>query len=97
MLTSKQRAALRKEATKLDTIIFIGKGDLTNNIIKQTEDALTARELIKGKVLDNSECTSREVADKLAAETDADVVQVIGNKFVLYRRNIEKCRYDDIL
>jgi RNA-binding protein len=97
MLNSKQRANLRSVATALDTILYIGKGDLTDNIIKQADDALTARELIKGKVLETSELSSREVADLIAEKLDADVVQVIGSKFVLFRRNFEKAKYDDLL
>lgn len=97
MLTSKQRAQLRKAANDFDTILFIGKGEITDNIIKQADDALTARELIKGKVLETSEYSSREAADMLAEKVDADVVQVIGNKFILFRRNFEKGRFDDIL
>ncbi len=97
MLNSKQRANLRSVATALDTILYIGKGDLTDNIIKQADDALAARELIKGKVLETSELSSREVADLIAEKLDADVVQVIGSKFVLFRRNFEKAKYDDLL
>jgi RNA-binding protein len=97
MLNSKQRSNLRSVATALDTILYIGKGDLTDNIIKQADDALAARELIKGKVLETSELSSREVADLIAEKLDADVVQVIGSKFVLFRRNFEKAKYDDLL
>ena len=82
MLNSKQRAFLRGLANRIDTILIVGKGEITDNIIKQADDALTAREIIKGKVLENSAYSSRE-----AAEAIADVVQVIGSKFVLYRRN----------
>lgn len=86
-LTSKQRAQLRGLASVEDTIIHIGKGDISDNIINQTADALKARELIKGKVLENSMLSPREAADVLAAETKSEVVQVIGSKFVLYKRN----------
>lgn len=86
-LTSKQRAQLRGLASTEDTIIHIGKGDISENIIKQTADALKARELIKGKVLENSMLSPREAAEALASETKSEVVQVIGSKFVLYKRN----------
>lgn len=87
MLTSKQRAYLRSLANTIDTIVYVGKGGMTDQIIKQADDALTARELIKGKCLENSPLTSREAADLIADATASDVVQVIGSKFVLYRPN----------
>ncbi len=87
MLTSKQRAFLRSLATEIDTIVMVGKGGMSDQIIKQADDALTARELIKGKVLETAGVASREIAEQLALETNSDVVQVIGSKFVLYRRN----------
>lgn len=87
MLNSKQRAFLRSLANKIDTILIVGKGEITDNIIKQADDALTAREIIKGKALENSAYSSREAAEIIAEKCSADVVQVIGSKFVLYRRN----------
>lgn len=87
MLTSKQRAYLRSLASSEDTIIHIGKGDLTENIITQTRDALRARELVKGKVLENSTLSPREACDALCEECKAEAVQVIGSKFVIYKRN----------
>ena len=90
MLTSKQRAYLRGMANSYDTILIVGKGGMTDTIVKQADDALKARELFKGKVLESCELSSREAADMLAEETNADVVQVIGSKFVLYKRNDEK-------
>ena len=87
MLTSKQRSYLRGLAAGEDTIIHIGKGGITENIIKQASDALLARELIKGKVLENSMLTAREACDALCEACNADGVQCIGTKFVLYKRN----------
>ena len=89
MLNSKQRAFLRSLAADADTIVMVGKGGLADNIVKQTEDALTARELVKGKVLETAPLDARVCAEQLAAGTNADVVQVIGRKFVLFRRNRE--------
>lgn len=86
-MTSKQRAFLRSLAVDIDTIIMVGKGNMNENIIKQADDALAARELIKGKVLNSAEITPREVAEEIAKATNSEVVQVIGSKFVLYRRN----------
>lgn len=87
MLTGKQRAYLRSLANPMDTILIVGKSGLGDEITKQADDALTARELIKGSVLESSPITSREAADQLAAATRSEVVQVIGSRFVLYRRN----------
>lgn len=87
MLTSKQRAYLRGLANRIETILIIGKGEITENIIIQADNALTAREIIKGKSLENSSYSSREAAEILAEKCGADVVQVIGSKFVLYREN----------
>ena len=87
-LTSKQRAQLRGLANSLDTILQVGKDGIGDNLIKQADDALEARELIKGRVLDNNiEYDARTAADALAKATRSEVVQVIGTKFVLYRRN----------
>lgn len=90
MLTSKQRAYLRGLANSIETILMVGKGEITDNIITQASDALKARELIKGKVLENSSYSSKEAACLIAEKCKADVVQVIGSKFVLYKRNNEK-------
>ena len=90
MLTSKQRAYLRGLAAAEDTIVIIGKGGITENIITQMNDALKARELVKGRVLENSLLTAREAADALNETCRAEVVQVIGSKFVRYKRNEQK-------
>ena len=87
MLTSKQRAYLRSIAAEYETIFQIGKGGVTEVMCKEIGEALRKRELIKLKVLENSVWTAREAADAVAEQTGADVVQVIGNKFVLFKRN----------
>ena len=87
MLTSKQRSYLRGLAAKEDTILHIGKGDVGENIIVQAKEALKARELVKGKVLENSTLSPQEVCDMLCKECKADGVQVIGSKFVIYKKN----------
>ena len=81
-LTSKQRAQLRSLATNLDTIVHVGKDGIGDNLVKQVNDALEARELIKGRVLENSLLTAREAAEELAVAARCEVVQVIGSKFV---------------
>ena len=89
-LNSRQRAQLRGLANSIDTIIHIGKDGIGDTLIKQADDALEARELIKGKVLENSMLTAREGAEELAQATRSQVVQVIGTKFVLYRETHSK-------
>ena len=87
MITSKQRAQLRSLAMQEDTIVQIGKGGITDSVIESVSAALKARELVKGKVLENSMLTAREACDALSAACKADQVQVIGTKFVLFKRN----------
>ncbi len=86
-MTGKQRAQLRSMANGLETIIQVGKGDITENLIKQTDDALTARELIKGSLLETCPIPVRDVATQLAQAVNAEIIQVIGRRFVLYREN----------
>ncbi len=90
MLTSKQRAKLRSMGTALDTIFQIGKGGISEETLKQISNALEARELIKARVLDNSEYTAREAADAISEAIDADVVAVTGTRFVLYKESKNK-------
>ena len=96
-LTSKQRAQLRGLANGIDTILIVGKDGIGDNLVKQANDALEARELIKGKVLENSLLTPREAAEELAQAARAEVVQVIGTKFVLYRKSHRKDLKDPIV
>ena len=90
MLTSKQRASLRSMSNEMDTIMQVGKGGIGEELIISVNNALEARELIKMSVLDTAPVTSREAADQLAEETGADVVSVVGRKFVLYRESKKK-------
>ena len=86
-ITSKQRAQLRGLAMNEDTIIQVGKGGINDSLVESVNAALKARELVKGKVLENSMLTAREACDALCDACKADAVQVIGTKFVLYKRN----------
>ncbi len=88
MLTSKQRAYLRGLANKEPAIMQIGKGGIGENLVKTVSDALEARELIKLTVLENCSATPREMGEELAAQTHADVVDVIGKKVILYRESV---------
>ena len=90
MLTSKQRAQLRGLAATEDTIVHIGKGGITDNIVTQMSILLDSHELVKGRVLENSLLSAREACDRLAEVCRAEPVQVIGSKFVLYKRNEQK-------
>lgn len=85
-MTSKQRAYLRGLANTLEPIVHAGKGGISDALIKQADDALTAREIIKGKVLETAPGTARELAEEIAAAVNAQVVQVIGRTFVLFRQ-----------
>ena len=85
MLTSKERAELRAQANSIDTTLMVGKDGVTEALIAEADNQLTARALIKGKVLENAMLSPREVCDALCQELGADGVSVIGTKFVLYR------------
>lgn len=90
MLTSKQRAYLRGIASTYETIFQVGKGGVNEAMCRDIGEALRKRELIKVKVLENSGYTAREAADEIAAATESEVVQVIGSKFVLFKRNLKE-------
>ncbi|MBE6982251.1 MAG: YhbY family RNA-binding protein [Ruminococcaceae bacterium] len=85
MLTSKERAELRAQANSLETTLMVGKEGVTDAVIAEAENQLTARELVKGKVLENAMLTPREVSDAICEATGADGVSVVGTKFVIYR------------
>lgn len=91
MLTSKERAELRAQANTLETTLMVGKGGVTDAVISEADNQLTARELVKGKVLEGALMSPREVSDALCEATGADGVAVIGTKFVIYRFS-EKCQ-----
>ena len=85
MLTSKERAELRGQATTIDTTLMVGKGGVTEAVIAEAENQLITRELVKGKVLEGAMMTPREVCDELCEATGAEGIAVIGTKFVIYR------------
>ena len=87
MLNSRQRAQLRGMANDMETIFQVGKQGVTENTVKQVVDALEARELIKLRILESCPTTVRETADDIAAKSGADVVQVIGTRFILYNES----------
>ena len=85
MLTSKERAELRAQANTLETTLMVGKDGVTESVIAEAETQLTARELVKGKVLETAFLSPREVSDAICEATGADGVACIGTKFVIYR------------
>ena len=93
-LSSKQRAWLRSQAQTLDTIFQVGKGGVNENMLKQIEEALEARELIKCNTLDNCEYTTKEAGEGIAAAVEAELVQVIGSKFVLFKISSTNRKYN---
>ena len=94
MITSKQRAYLRSLSVELQTIMQIGKGGISENLIKTVDDALEAKELIKLSVLENCDWSAKEAAAELAEATFSDVVGVIGRKIILYRESTTKKRIE---
>lgn len=90
MITGKQRAFLRGLANSMVPIFQVGKYGLEENFLKQIDDALEARELIKIKVLENSGLAAREVSDEICSKLGCEGIQAIGNKIVLYRKSSKK-------
>ena len=87
MLSSKERAALRSQASSLQTLLIVGKSGVTESVIQEAETLLTAKELVKGRVLEAALLTPQEALDALCAATGAEPIQTVGNRFVLYRRS----------
>ena len=90
MLSSKPRADLRAQSNDLDTTLMVGKGGVTDSVIAEAENQLTARELVKGKVLEGALMSPREVSDAICAATGAEGVACVGSKFVIYRFSEKK-------
>ena len=93
MLTSKERAELRAQANPLDTTLIVGKDGVTDNVIAEAERLLTARELVKGKVLETALMSAREVSDAICEATGAEGISCVGYKFVIWRYS-EKCQQE---
>ena len=87
MITGKQRSYLKGLANQLDPLVFIGKADLTDTVIKEIDNVLNARELVKVKIQESSLLDPKETANRLAEMLGAEFVQAIGRKFVLYRES----------
>ena len=93
MLNSRQRAQLRAIANDMETILQIGKSGITDNTVKQVKDALEARELIKLRILETCPTDVKTTANEVSALTGADVVQVIGTRFILYKESQNNKQY----
>ena len=91
-MRGKDRAELRAEAHHLAPAVHMGAQGITDSLVKSLEDTLRARELVKVKIGKGIELSVREAANDLAARTGAEVVQVIGRTFTLYRENLERDR-----
>lgn len=89
LLTGKQKRYLRSLANRLEPILQVGKSGVSENLVCQLDDALTARELVKIRVLPNAPLTVDETAAVLSERTGAELVQVIGRNAVLYRQGEE--------
>lgn len=94
MITSKDRATLRAMAQSQSPIMQIGKGGISENLVKTVSDALEARELIKLSVLETCELSAKETADELSKLTSSEVCGVIGRKIILYRESKEHKRIE---
>lgn len=87
MITKQQRTALRSLAQNLPDLVYIGKGDITDNVVKQVNDNLYAHEIIKIKVQDNTSLTIEEICKELESRCACETVTVIGSKIVLYKQS----------
>ena len=96
-MTSKDRAYLRSLASNIEPIFQIGKGSISDNLIKQVNDALEARELIKITVLETCPLDAKEASTILSNSTNSTVVQVMGRKITLYRRNEKESKINVIV
>ena len=93
MLTSKERAELRAQSNALETTLMVGKSGVTEAVIAEAENLLTARELVKGKVLEGALLSPLEVCDAICEATGAEGIACLGSKFVIYRFS-EKCQQE---
>ena len=89
MITSKQRSFLKSLAHNIDPVVYIGKAGVTENVVKEIDMCLEARELVKVKLQEGCDLTPKDVANDVAARLGAEFVQAIGRKFTLYRRSKE--------
>ncbi|MBR4861479.1 MAG: ribosome assembly RNA-binding protein YhbY [Firmicutes bacterium] len=87
MITSKQRSYLRSLAHNIDPLVYIGKQGVTENVVKELDQCLENRELVKVKIQEGFEADPKELANEMAEQLGAEFVQAIGRKFSLYRQS----------
>ena len=90
MITGKQRSYLKRLGQELDPLVYIGKNDITETVVREVDNLLTARELVKVKIQETSTLEAKDAANELAGMLNAEFVQAIGRKFVLYRQAPDK-------
>ena len=93
-MTSKERAYLRAKANTIDAIFQVGKGGITPELLKQLDNAIEARELIKISILETAPASSKELAEEIASGTNSMVVQTIGNKITLFRQKKKDSKFE---
>ena len=89
-LTGKQRAHLRALANGRDTILYLGKDGITDSVLREADELLTKRELIKSAVQQNAPLSAKEAIIEICQRTGASPVQTIGRRFTIFRRNEEE-------
>lgn len=89
MITSKQRSYLRALAHNIDPVVYIGKFGVTENVMKELDNCLEARELVKVKLQEGCDLKAKDVANEVMGKLNAEFVQAIGHKFTLYRESKE--------
>ena len=85
MLNGKQKRHLRALGHKLKALIQIGKKEIEAALINETNMALDAHELVKVKLLESCLLDKHEASETLATACNAEVAQILGKTFLLYR------------
>lgn len=93
-MTSKQRAYLRKMANQITPIFQVGKSGITENLVTQLSDALSARELIKINVLETAPDTAKNLGIEISKLTNSTLIQTVGNKITLFKQKDKNSKYD---
>ena len=92
MITGKQRSYLKSLAHNIDPSVYVGKGGLTDNVVKEIEICLEARELIKVKLQDGCFIDAKDAANHISTLIGAEYVQAIGRKFVIYKKSSQNAQ-----
>lgn len=89
-MTSKERSDLRAQANTIETTLIVGKGGISEALIAEAEKLLDDHELVKGRVLEAALLSAREACNAVCEATGAEGIQVVGSKFVVYRKSEKK-------